>query len=379
VIPPYEEEEERIISILAQASKATIVRINYRASSEHPYPTPIHDTLLGYDWVLENVLDDGISKPVLPRIGVCGELIGGSLAIMLGLTECRLGETRIGAAAVNNPIADWVFPDDLPLVPVADLPEPIRPEETAFPADEDPASQSPLIPSQSEPAPDTVAKASKRPPKPPPLTAWQMHAENSIIPTVTMSGVRDVLFRKPEHYFDRFASPIHCFRSPHASLLYPRDDDALASEQPDGPTDYETQMSILHYATLDSIPSSVELPTLVRCRAYARIYPPSGFSLSLPAWQVTTGTESPLLDQASELTKMLKRSVARQTLRNHSGRGRYFDASEKEKYEAHADTRVHLNEVEGVGLWTQQDADSPWKANVERMGHWMKESLKPDF
>ncbi|KAF1962696.1 alpha/beta-hydrolase [Byssothecium circinans] len=376
VIPDHEEEEAHVISTLALASNATIARINYRASPLHRYPTPIHDTLLGYDWIKTNLLDDGVRRPVLPRMGVCGELVGASLAVMLGLTECRPGEARIGAASVNNPIVDWVFPDDLPVTPVAELPEPLAPEETAFPAEEDPMSLTPL-PNKSEPT--TVAKTPKRTAKPPPPTAWQLYGDNAVIPTVTLSGERDVLFLKPEHYFDRFASPIHWFRSPHGTLIYPRDDDSLASEQPDGPMDYETQMNILHYQTLDSTPSPVELPTLSRCRAYARIYPPAGASLSLPTWQVTAGTESPLHDQATELTKMLKRSVARQTLKNRSGRGRYHDATEKESYEAYADTRVELHTVPGIGLWTQQEPTSPWKMNVERMGHWMKENLKSEF
>ena len=131
------EDEERVITTLQDSSAATVVRINYRASSLNQYPTPCHDVLLGYDWVCEHLLIDEFSRPYLARLGVCGELVGGSLATMLALTECRLGESRIGAAAVNNPIVDWVFPDELAVIQPEDLPEPQYGDETQLPADED--------------------------------------------------------------------------------------------------------------------------------------------------------------------------------------------------------------------------------------------------
>lgn len=385
VLPAYAEEEQRIISTLSAASGATIARINYRASPSHQYPNPVHDVLLGYDWVKDNLLRDGFSQPKLARMGVCGELMGGSLAVTLALTECRHGESRIGAAAVNSPIADWVFPDDLPVIPASELVEPLRPEETAFPADEDPMS--PDLSSKeveavhitgNEAATHSTRKHPKRTPKPPAPTSWQLHGDNAIIPTVQLSAERDMLFRKPQDYFDRFVSPIHFFRSPHGILLIPKNEDLLASESPDGPLDFETQLDINHYKTVDAS-NSLELPTLARCRAYARIYPPAGFNLSLPVWHITTGSQSPLLDQGTELTKMIKRSIARQTLKKRTGRSRWHDASEKEYYEAYADTRVQVDPADGIGLWTQQSDSSNWKKQVERVGAFMKESLKPEF
>lgn len=104
------------------------------------------------------------SKP--SRIGVCGELIGGSLATMLALTECRPGETTISAAVVGNPIVDWT---------------------ALFPPDDQ---------TRSEQA-DTAL------------------SETSLI------GVREKLFSKPEHYHDPFASPLLFFRTPSTSLPDP--------------------------------------------------------------------------------------------------------------------------------------------------------------
>ncbi|KAF2638636.1 hypothetical protein P280DRAFT_371247, partial [Massarina eburnea CBS 473.64] len=376
VIPDYEEEEERIISTLARASRATVARINYRASSVYQYPTPIHDTMLGYAWIKENLVDCVSPWPIPSRVGVCGELMGGSLAVMLGLTECRVGESGIGAASVNNPIVDWVFADELPALNAEEPPEPLVPEDTAFPADEDPMS--PLAVPESF----TATKPPKRAAKPPPPPSWQLYGDNAAIPTLTLLGERDVLFRKPEHSFDLFASPIHWFRSPRGNLIYPRDDDTLASNQPDKPVDYETKMNLLHYQALGQTPKPVELPTLCRCKDYGRIYPPAGFHLSPPLWQVTTGTESPLLDQATELTKKLRRSIARCEFKKREGRlgdGRRYTREEDEIYKAYAKTRVKMNTVNGIGLWTQQDPDSPWKENVERMGHFMQEKLNASF
>jgi hypothetical protein len=385
VLPDHAEEEARILSHLSTTSGATVARINYRASPSHQFPTPVHDVLLGYDWVKDNLVRDGFSRPKLARMGVCGELMGGSLAVTLALTECRHGESRIGAAAVNNPIADWVFPDDLPVMPLSDLIEPLRPEETAFPADEDPMSPPPSSEETvaahmigNETATHTARKQPKRAPKAPPPTAWKLHGDNAVIPTAQLSGERDMLFRKPQDYFDRFVSPIHFFRSPHGILLVPKDNDMPASEQPDRPLDFETQLDIDHYKSVEA-PYSLEVPTLARCRAYARIYPPAGFNLSLPVWHITTGSQSPLLDQGTELTKMIKRSIARQTLKRRTGRSRWHDTTEKEYYDEYADSRVHTDPVDGIGLWTQQSDKTDWKEQVGRVGAFMKESLKPEF
>ena len=232
---------------------------------------------------------------------------------------------------------------------------------------------------RSEPDPSPTLKTSKRAGKPPPPTAWQLHGDNDSIPTLTLSAERDVLFRKPEHYFDRFVSPIHFFRSPHGILLYPKDEDAWVSDQPDGPVDIETQMEINHYQSFEGSPSAPELPVLARCRAYARIYPPAGSNLNLPAWRITAGLQSPLLDQASDLTRMIRRSAARHALKKRAGRVRWHDAAEKEYYEEYANDRVVMENVDGVGLWTQQETNKQWQTQVEQTGTWMKDALKPDY
>jgi acetyl esterase/lipase len=370
VLPQREDEEYRVISVLRKTAAATVARINYRASLTHQYPTPFHDVLFGWDWIRENLLVDEFQRPYLARLGVCGELIGGSLATMLALTECRLGESRVAAAAVNNPIADWVFPDELPVVDSAELPEPMAPDETAFPADED------IMGSLQVPEKKPRGRPRKRSPKAPPLTAWQRYGENNIIPALTLSAERDVLFRRPQDYLDRFASPIHFFRSPHAQLVLPQQDDMFASRQPDEVLDIEAQMSLDHYNSVNqqALPAP-EVPVLSRCRAYARNYPGAGSKLGLPSWNIIAGTESPLSDQAAELTKVLRRSIARHALKAHAGRTKWYDAAERKMFEEHAEEKVLLSEIPGAGLWTEHTNDQ-WKKNVQNVGVWMKERLE---
>lgn len=377
VVPENAEADEHVITALRASSAATIVRINYRASSQRQYPAPYHDVLYGYDWIQNNMLLDGTQKPYAARLGVCGELMGGSIATMLALTECRVGESRITAAAVNNPIVDWVFPDDLPHVSPSELPDPASGAETAFPADADMmASFSALKVGE---LPITKAKR-KRKPKAVPLTSWQAWANDSTLPTLTLSAMRDVLFRRQDDIFDRFASPIHFFRSPHAQLILPQAVDS-ALEQPDYALDVETQMSLSHYASFNSkSPEPLGSPELTRCRSYARVYPQAGTGkISLPVWNITTGSQSPLHDQAAELSKVLRRSIARHSMKSQTGRTRAHDPAEKQYYEEYAQERVLFDVHSDTGLWSQQIHTTAQRKHIENIGSWMRQRLAPGF
>ncbi|KAJ5671775.1 hypothetical protein N7507_000902 [Penicillium longicatenatum] len=61
----------------------------------HKYPTPVHDTLAGFDWIKNNL------RPA--KLGVFGSHIGGSLALMLALTEPQ----SVHAVAAHEPVCDW--------------------------------------------------------------------------------------------------------------------------------------------------------------------------------------------------------------------------------------------------------------------------------
>jgi len=158
------------VPTLALSANATVISIHYRLSADIRYPTAIHDVLAGYDWVQKHLvqhdvdLDSAYPSSTTTRIGVCGELIGGSLATMLALTECRSRDATIGAAAVGNPIADWT----------ALFPPPERSESADAPISEE-----------------------------------------------SLVQVREKLFSKPEHYHDPFASPLLFFRTPSSSLPDP--------------------------------------------------------------------------------------------------------------------------------------------------------------
>lgn len=377
VVAENVEAEEGVVAALRASSAATIVRINYRASSQHQYPTPYHDVLYGYDWIQNNLLLDGSAQPYAARLGVCGELMGGSIATMLALTECRVGESRITAAAVNNPIVDWVFSDDLPHVHPSELPDPSSTEETLFPAGEDMMNSFKALKVGELPK---IKGKRKRKPKAVPLTSWQAWAESSVVPVLTLSAVRDVLFRRQDDIFDRFASPIHFFRSPHAQLVLPQVIDSTL-EQSDYALDVETQMSLSHYASFnDKVPEPLGPPELTRCRSYARVYPQAGTGkTSLPAWNITTGSQSPLQDQAAELSKVLKRSIARHTMKSQTGRTRAHDPTEKQYYDDYAQGRVLFNSHPDTGLWSQEQLDTYRQARVHGIGSWLKQHLAPNF
>ena len=163
------------LSTLALSADATVVSINYRLSRGIPYPTPIHDVLAGYDWVQKHLvrqdvkLDSAYPSARTSRIGVCGELIGGSLATMLALTECRARRPTISAAAMGSPIVDWTA----------------------------------LFPSETGEAGSL--------------------SENSLL------QLRDDIFPKPDHYHDPFASPLLFFRTPSTSLPNPYGQEFLES------------------------------------------------------------------------------------------------------------------------------------------------------
>lgn len=374
------QQEENFICDLATSTRSCLVRINYRCSAEHPFPTPIHDVTLAYDWILLNLLHQSDYNA---KIALCGQLIGASLAAMLALTESHLhhGQSRIVAAALNNPIADWLFPDDLPTQDFSALPEPRAPEEISVCAGEDIMatwSSDNHLPHVSAVEKPQKRKRVTKPPAPP---AWVQNADHPILSTVALSSQRNLLFRSPEDMFDRFASPIHFFRSPHGQIINPYQDDLFASSSPSDiptdPLDIATRLDINHFESFESPPPSTpEVPTLTRCRSYARIYPPAGSNVLLPKFHITSGSQSPLLDQAAELAKGIKRSIARQTLRARTARVHWQDPAEKSKFEAYAQERVQLNTLQDLGLWALPGASPP--SQIHEMVHWMSKLLGTD-
>ncbi|RJE18782.1 hypothetical protein PHISCL_08883 [Aspergillus sclerotialis] len=168
---------------LASTTGSTVVTINYRLGAVKPindesdvklkpelgekppfyrYPTPIHDTLAGFDWVLQNLDPE--------KLSVLGKHIGGSLALMLSLTESR----SLHAVAALEPVCDWVELDEYCTVSTEDENE------------------------NNHASTRRKAKAVK----------WV--APPDLVPLLK---ARENFFHTPERYFDSFASPILLLRS----------------------------------------------------------------------------------------------------------------------------------------------------------------------
>ncbi|KAF4541926.1 Alpha beta hydrolase [Lasiodiplodia theobromae] len=321
-------DQEDILHQLQQASGATVISIDYRLGPEHRYPTPVHDVLTAYDWVLEHLASQpqhcSPNRPHLARIGVCGELIGGSLATMLALTECQLASHRIVAAAVNNPVVDWIFPSDL-----QELQHDDAESENVSAWLED------LALSMGGGSVPRENKLKKNPATQP--SSWDSYAHNPALPSSAIAHARSELFPNPDAYFDRFASPIHFFRTPGINYVVPvKTEDDLASEVP-------TEFNIM---------DSVE-PVLEERRRSHRIYPPTGLALRLPLLSVSVGEESVLLDQAEEFVRLMKRSMSRD-----------FDSEDE------ANRRVGLRLRPGAGLWSGPFRGPNWEKEIGAIGAW---------
>lgn len=128
----------------------------------YKYPTPVHDTLAGFDWILQNL------QPA--KLNVLGAHIGGSLALMLALTESK----SLHAVAALEPVCDWVELDEYC---------------TILPDNEN----------EADLARSPRRSGGRRSTAPPDLVPL-LHARKSF-------------FQTPERYFDGFASPILFLRS----------------------------------------------------------------------------------------------------------------------------------------------------------------------
>ncbi|KAJ5899544.1 hypothetical protein N7495_004288 [Penicillium taxi] len=163
--------------LLSSSTSATVVTVNYRfgkveekaldaqtgaKSSEkiYKYPNPVHDTLVGFDWIQNHL------KPT--QLAVFGSHIGGSLALMLALTEAQ----SLQAVAAFDPVCDWTSLDDYCI---------------------------------TEKIMDTEGTSSVK----------QKRSTRKIAPTdlVPLLEAREKFFTSPEKWFDSFASPILFLRS----------------------------------------------------------------------------------------------------------------------------------------------------------------------
>jgi acetyl esterase/lipase len=336
-------DDDQVIAALSAASNATIVRVNYRLGHGVRYPTPIHDVLTGFDWVKKNLSTAkssttrrGRSVGSMSRYGVCGQLVGGSLATMLALTESRLGESRIAAAAVSNPIVDWVFPENGEM------------EATSEVDSGDPMEHS-LKPMEG-------AKSSRSKKNRKVSTSWDLYKDENALSSSSLLSARRQLFRKPASYFDSFASPILFFRSPGADVPY---DENVFSE------DEGTNTS-----------------TIRNRRKAHKAFPPTASALVLPEMRISLGAETPLYDQGEELVKLLRRSIIR-TREGRAGNQAMLDRFEEEEVDETRKTIIALEEAEKriefhmpgrTGIWGSP-SDPGWRNDVVDAGAWFRKVL----
>ncbi|KAK1816758.1 hypothetical protein LTR12_008799 [Friedmanniomyces endolithicus] len=308
-----------------------VVQLNYRLSPSHPYPTPVHDVLRGYDWIKEHLLPErAIAFAGRPqrngRLAICGELLGGGLAAMLALTECRVGQPGIVAAALSNPMVDWVDLD-------GDLAKAV-----------------------------TTARASV--------------ASNAAASALTteLQALRSKLFRKPEHYFDPFASPMLFLRSPGG---------AIPPAPPDVPIDDMEHLTQLNREEFRYVtePAQEEAKPL---RKTSKRYPSPLLGLRLPAFHIHAGKSSSLLSgQAEEFTRRLRQAHVRQAGEMEFGRkvldeDELEDMNESEKSEiaqreVEARKKAQLSVSQDLGLW---DSSAEGRARVAEMARWVSDALR---
>jgi acetyl esterase/lipase len=337
-------DDDQIIAALSAASNATVVRVNYRLGNGIRYPTPVHDVLAGFDWVKQNLSTAKTPsirhrRPLssVSRYGVCGQLLGGSLATAIALTESRMGESRIAAAAVSNPIVDWIFPE-------TENPEMGGGIEdgSGDPIEHSLRSMEALL---RKPSPSKAKK-----------TSWELYKDVIPLPSSSLLTARRQFFRKPANYFDSFASPILFFRSPGA--------------------DVPPDKNVFHE---DGV---VDTAATGKRRKVPRVFPPTGAALKLPNMRISLGEETPLYDQGEELVKLLRRSIIR-ARQGRAGNRSLLDSFEEEDLDETEKTAIALKEAERriefhmpsrTGIWGTGD-DPGWRNDVVDAGIWFRRVL----
>lgn len=253
---------------------------------------------------------------------------------MLALTECRRGEPGVAAAAVNNPVVDWVLRE------TNDQETPVESKHTL---------------------PSSLA--------------------------ADLLAAREELFAKPAAYFDPFASPMLFFRTPGAEVpvVRPEVDDMTYLSIIEREDFYRQQMMLSGISNSDSSPEG--LPETTMKKKSSRLFPSKNLNLELPSLYIASGSASPLLEQALELSQAMRKSIARSHkahLTRAAGFGRKVlrddeadqmeeeEVRVKEEAEQMAQEKMYLQSHEGAGLWDQ----SP--AGRRRMGDavaWLREKL----
>ena len=224
---------------------------------------------------------------------------------MLALTECHKDKRgAIKAAAVGNPIVDWT-------ALVEDV-------------DSDLLGGAPL-------AQKATSKKKKA------LLSKSMGGSNNAVPP-TLSALRILRsqsFRKPEKYYDPFASPLLFFRTPRYAFPGASTTESVETEYPLFPDEIAVE------------------PELVKVRMSHRAYPPTGSGLVLPRLRLEVGEGSVVRDQGMEFTELWRRSLGKRAEDRDADGGR---------------DGIEVVERNGTGVWGQKE--------MGEVGSWFGEALR---
>lgn len=265
---------------------------------------------------------------------------------MLALTECRQGVPHIAAAAVNEPIVDWVFP------------------ESAEQQDDDDLLEDALLHTNSRGRGKRGRKG---------IPSFITHGDGTDITASGLLQSRKLLFRKQADMLDPFASPTLFFRSP--GIETPLDSfsehldefEQLALLEREDFHRQQLKLSAMSNVGTDSGNETTNTGDLredqAKSRKWNRRYPRIGSGLQLPNFRVSHGQDSPLLDQGAELVTLMRRSLLR------SGPST-LDQDEHLTAVSEAEQRMQLSVNQDTALWsTGQTCD------LEAIGEWFQDIL----
>ncbi|MCJ1248507.1 hypothetical protein MMC30_005725 [Trapelia coarctata] len=377
---PLLPERAPELNSLRVESPLTVVRINYRLDSTHPYPLPIHDVLAGYDWVVHHLVRGvgahngwqspdgrmaggngrGVGNGRVAGVAVCGELIGGGLAAMLACTEGRVGRMgHVKAVVVGGPVVDWTG-----MFPVKEGSGEGEGKEGAGPvADGNTDGDKGAGGRAAEGVGATKRRTTKVKTRTKP-DSWREHSNSPFLSASTLLHARDTLFAKPEHYHDPFASPLlffHTASSDIPSLEPPSSPSPHNPSSPSSPANTTPDASATDPTTLIDF---------IRKRRAHRRHPPLGSGLVLPRTRVDVGRESVLRDQGVEFVEGMRRSLGVSEKGRMLGRGDVWAEQGRGRGGEGLEERIELREVEGVGLWGEEEmvGVGGWVGRVMRAG-----------
>ena len=232
---------------------------------------------------------------------------------MLALTEARLGESRVVAVGVGNPIVDWVFPEE------GARPLAARPSEAPELGITHPDIKRGAEDESAAQGKQGVVIKSTQEKQPKYKSSWMRHSEIPPLDRTTMTNARTFCFpsAKPATYFDPFASPILFLRTPGADIPasreYTIEDDfqALFGMQADEALAGITTPGHIQIKQILLRSEEVKSTEERWRRKTTRHYPPAGMALRIPSVRIFAGRATVLADQASEMVRLIRKAEAR--------------------------------------------------------------------